>query len=199
MTLHPRAGTLAGRLLALVLASCGAWVTGKPATGATPAVHVTFLPATQVDTSAGTQEVIGAPAAAALPIGRLHAPRLGDSRMVLAGAGLPLPASGPGHLLLSPYQGRDGALLMLAAPEPPPGFVARIGSGDPLVLELAPGEQALYRVTRVQWIPDPAAAQLAPAQAPALMLITRIAPTATGEPESWYIVTARPVDLGQSL
>lgn len=141
MNLRPLAGALAGRLLALALASCGAWVAGNPATGAPPAVHMTFLPATQVDPPAGTQEVIGTPAAATRPIGRLHAPRLGDSRMVLAGAGLPLPASGPGHLLLAPCRGRNGALL----------------------------------------------------------LISKLAPAAPGEAESWYIVTAHPVDPGLSL
>lgn len=196
---RPLTTTVIRRLLPLIIVSCGAWVAESPATGASPAVHVTLLPATAAHPAAGAQEVMPAPGPGVRSIGRLHAPRLGASRMVLAGAGFPLPAAGPGRLFLSPYQPATGALLLLSAAEPAPGFVTRFGSGDPLVLELAPGAQARFRVTRVHVITDPASAGLAPGSAHDLVLVTQIPAPVPGDPVAYYVVIARPVDAGASL
>lgn len=199
MTLSSLAGAAVRRLLPLIVASCGAWVGELPATGASSTAHVTFLPATSPHHHDGALEVMPAPSAGVRPVGRLHAPRLGASRMVLAGAGLPLPASGPGRLFLSPLQPATGATLLLSDAEPPPGFITRFGSGDPLVLEFAPGEAALFRVTRVHVITDPESAPLAPGMAHDLVLVTQVPASQPGDPVAYYIVVARPVAVEHPL
>ena len=59
-----------------------------------------LLPAAWVQRFDGVKEVIPAPQPAVQPRVHRHASRLGANRMVLAGAGLPQPASGPGRLLI---------------------------------------------------------------------------------------------------
>jgi hypothetical protein len=82
--------------------TCGVRITVQAVTGASLPGHMTLLlPATQVNQSLGEQEVMPAPQSDVQPIGRPFVPGLGVNRMVLAGAGLPEPASGPGHLFSS--------------------------------------------------------------------------------------------------
>jgi len=79
--------------------ACGIRITVQAVTGASPPGHMTLLlPATQVNQSHGVQEVMRAPQSDVQPFGRPLVPGLDVNRMVLAGAGLPEPASGPGHL-----------------------------------------------------------------------------------------------------
>ena len=89
-------------LLPVAHLSCGTWVTNCTVTGTSAVGHMSLLlPATQGHQSHGDQEVMPAPQPDAQPIGGLFAPCPGANRMVLAGAGLPKPASGPGRLFLS--------------------------------------------------------------------------------------------------
>jgi hypothetical protein len=83
--------------------ACGVRVTVQAVIGASTSGHmILLLPATQVHQSPGDQEVMPAPPSDVQPIGRQFAPGWGANRMVLAGAGLPKSAPGPGRLFLLP-------------------------------------------------------------------------------------------------
>lgn len=73
-----------------------------------------LLPATGVHRIGGAQEVMPTPQFAVQPLNRRHASCLGANRMVLAGAGLPEPAAGPGHLFSARLESESGILALSA-------------------------------------------------------------------------------------
>lgn len=96
-TLNFRIGN---RTQAVAVLTCAAMDTLCAVFVAAPAGRVNLLlPVTGTRRFGGAQEVMTPPPIAAHSLIHRHASRLGAKRMVLAGAGHPQPASGPGHLL----------------------------------------------------------------------------------------------------
>lgn len=97
-------------------------------------------------TRQGHKEVKPWPWADTWPVGRLTVPRLGERRLVLAGASGSSLAFGPGHLFNSAAPGEAGNCVIAGHRDTHFRFIRRLKKGDHIVLENPRNEITTYEV-----------------------------------------------------
>lgn len=123
-------------------------------------------------TKAGENEVQPWNWADTWPVARLRAPRLGVSRLVLAGATGRTLAFGPGHHLGSARPGARGNTVLAGHRDTHFAFLHDLEQGDQLWLETPDGEEQLYRVESMSVVEQSRTEALEPTADAALTLVT---------------------------
>lgn len=146
-------GSFKKHILTLFIAAlplCGLWFIGQGAYIHAKAVLAQFLLETAwSDTLDGQEEVKPWPWADTWPVARLNAPRLGKSRIVLAGASGSSLAFGPGHLFNSAAPGEKGNVVISGHRDTHFGFLRELQAGDILQLESADRQQHIYTISHI--------------------------------------------------
>ncbi len=138
------------KLVFAALPLCGLWFIGQGAYIHAKAVLAQFLLETAwSETLDGQKEVKPWPWADTWPVARLNAPRLGASRIVLAGASGSSLAFGPGHLFNSAIPGEDGNVIISGHRDTHFAFLSKLQAGDILQLESSDRKQLVYTITQI--------------------------------------------------
>ena len=163
--------TVAGLLVLLPL--CGVWQIGLGAWIHTKAILAQFLLETAwAETLKGKKEVKPWPWADTWPVSRLTVPRLGISRIVLAGASGSSLAFGPGHLFGTALPGTNGNVVIAGHRDTQFRFLQQLKQGDELLLQANNGKTIQYTITEIRISKDTETKYLADAGVPRLTLIT---------------------------
>lgn len=97
----------------------------------------------------GREEVKPWPWADTWPVGRLTVPRLGQHRIVLAGASGSSLAFGPGHLFKSAAPGEEGNCIIAGHRDTHFDFLRSLKKGDHIILQDKQGESVTYEITEM--------------------------------------------------
>ena len=136
--------------LLVVLPLSGVWQTGLGAWIHTKAIIAqTLLEAAWTDTLKGQKEVKPWPWADTWPVSRLTVPRLGISRIVLAGASGEALAFGPGLLLSPENPGYSGNTVIAGHRDTHFRFLQKIKTNDLIMLQTGKDSVHLYRVSEL--------------------------------------------------
>jgi sortase A len=135
-------------LLLVLLPLCGLWFIGQGSYIHTKAVLAQLLLKTAwTETLNGRKEVKPWPWADTWPVSRLNVPRLGISRIVLAGADGSALAFGPGHLFKSATPGERGNTVIAGHRDTHFSFLRDLKIGDSLELQIADSRTLIYQIT----------------------------------------------------
>jgi len=142
----------------------------------------------------GQKEVKPWPWADTWPVGRLTVPRLGEHRIVLAGASGASLAFGPGHLFNTVDPGDDGNCVIVGHRDTHFDFVRSLVKGDHIILQTRKNDTITYAVVALLIVDEQTHHVLSQDNGTTLTLITcypfdAIRP---GGPLR-YVVIARPV------
>ena len=136
-------------LTTVFLPLCGLWFIGQGSYIHTKAtVAQILLKVAWTETLQGEKEVKPWPWADTWPIGRLSVPRLGISRIVLAGTSGQSLAFGPGHLFNSAKPGESGNIVIAGHRDTHFSFLKDLEIGDYIELEISNGETLVFQVRR---------------------------------------------------
>lgn len=94
----------------------------------------------------GQKEVKPWPWADTWPVGRLTVPRLGQHRIVLAGASGASLAFGPGHLFNTANPNVSGNCVIVGHRDTHFDFIQSLSNGDRIILQSADGKQLHYEI-----------------------------------------------------
>ena len=137
-------------LLLVVLPLSGVWQTGLGAWIHTKAIIAqTLLETAWTETLKGQKEVKPWPWADTWPVCRLTVPRLGISRIVLAGASGEALAFGPGLLLFPENPGYSGNTVIAGHRDTHFRFLQKIKTNDLIMLQTGKDSVHLYRVSEL--------------------------------------------------
>ena len=142
----------------------------------------------------GQKEVKPWPWADTWPVGRLTVPRLGEHRIVLAGASGSSLAFGPGHLFNTGFPGEGGNCVIVGHRDTHLDFLRVLEKGDHILLQSRSGESIAYEVVSMIIVDEQAQNVLSQDIGEALTLITCYPFDAVrpGGPLR-FVVVARPV------
>jgi len=134
--------------LALPLLLLGLWQVGDAAyIHAKALLAQALLGSAWARTLAGEADARPWPWADTAPVARLVVPRLGVSRIVLAGASGRTLAFGPGHMDGTPAPGAPGTSVIAGHRDTNFRFLADLKVDDAVIVETADGGKTPYRVT----------------------------------------------------
>jgi sortase A len=132
----------------ILLPLCGLWfITQGSYIHAKAILAQLLLEAAWTETLNGRKEVKPWPWADTWPVSRLNVPRLGISRIVLAGANGSALAFGPGHLFKSAYPGGKGNTVIAGHRDTHFSFIRDLKIGDKLELQTANARTLIYQVS----------------------------------------------------
>ena len=131
------------------------------------------------------------PWADTMPLARLRQPRLGIDQIVLEGASGRVLAFGPGHIPGSARPGEAGNVVISGHRDTHFRWLARVQSGDELMLQTDDGRNLRYRVAQTSVHHESDIALLDPLEGDQLRLLTcyPFETIAAGTPQR-YVVTA---------
>ncbi len=159
--------------LLVVLPLCGVWQIGLSSYIHAKAILAQFLLETAwSETLKGHQEVKPWPWADTWPVCRLTVPRLGISRIVLAGASGSSLAFGPGHLFGTAASGEYGNTVIAGHRDTHFKFLQELKTGDAIHLQTSHGINIPYRISEIRVIHETETQYLARTDANVLTLIT---------------------------
>ena len=159
--------------LLVVLPLCGVWQIGLGSYIHAKAILAQFLLETAwSETLKGHKEVKPWPWADTWPVCRLTVPRLGISRIVLAGASGSSLAFGPGHLFGTAASGENGNTVIAGHRDTHFRFLQELKTGDEIQLQTSHGVNMLYRISEIRVIHESETQYLSPFDANVLTLIT---------------------------
>jgi sortase A len=132
----------------ILLPLCGLWfITQGSYIHAKAILAQLLVEAAWTETLNGRKEVKPWPWADTWPVSRLNVPRLGISRIVLAGANGSALAFGPGHLFKSAYPGGKGNTVIAGHRDTHFSFIRDLKIGDKLELQTANARTLIYQVS----------------------------------------------------
>ena len=131
-----------------------------------------LLESAWTQTLQGQKEVKPWPWADTWPVGRLAVPRLGEHRIVLAGASGSSLAFGPGHLFNTVNPGEDGNCVIAGHRDTHFSFIRSLTEGDHIVLQTTSNESITYEVVALLIVDEQAHHVLAQKAGSILTLIT---------------------------
>jgi sortase A len=135
-------------ILLILLPLCGLWFIGQGSYIHTKAALAQLLLKTAwTETLNGRKEVRPWPWADTWPVSRLNVPRLGISRIVLAGANGSALAFGPGHLFKSAAPGATGNTVIAGHRDTHFSFIRDLKIGDSLELQTVDSRTLIYQIT----------------------------------------------------
>jgi sortase A len=135
-------------ILTGILLFCGLWFIGQGSyIHAKATLAQLLLETAWTETLNGRKEVKPWPWADTWPVSRLHVPRLGISRIVLAGANGSALAFGPGHLFASARPGERGNTVIAGHRDTHFSFIRDLKIGDSIELQIANARTLIYQVT----------------------------------------------------
>ena len=159
--------------LLVVLPLSGVWQTGLGAWIHTKAIIAqTLLEAAWSETLNGQKEVKPWPWADTWPVSRLTVPRLGISRIVLAGASGASLAFGPGLLYGTALPGTAGNTVIAGHRDTHFRFLRELKQGDEIALQTASGQTIRYIIREIRIVNYRQTQYLADRGRPVLTLIT---------------------------
>ena len=159
--------------LLVVLPLSGVWQIGLGSYIHAKAILAQFLLETAwSETLKGHKEVKPWPWADTWPVCRLTVPRLGISRIVLAGASGSSLAFGPGHLFGSATSGEYGNTVIAGHRDTHFKFLQELKTGDAIQLQTSNGGDIRYRISEIRVIHETETHYLARTDANILTLIT---------------------------
>lgn len=180
---------------------CGLWQVGHGAYIHAKAILAQLLlESAWSETLSGAREVKPWPWADTWPVSRLAAPRLGISRIVLAGASGASLAFGPGHLFGTAPTDQAGNSVIAGHRDTHFRFLQYLTDGDVLLLETSEGKQRRYQVTHTRVIHESEIGYLQQTRENRLTLITCFpfnSPVAGGAQR--YIVIAREIEKADGI
>ncbi len=160
-------------LLLLFLPLYGLWMFGQGVwIHAKTQLAQVLLESAWSHTLQGQEEVKPWPWADTWPVGRLTVPRLGENRIVLAGASGASLAFGPGHLFNTASPGQAGNTVIVGHRDTHFDFVRELVRGDRLVFQTGVNHTLVYTVDDLLVVNDHHRDILAPAGEETLTLIT---------------------------
>lgn len=160
-------------MLLIVLPLGGVWQIGQGAYVHAKAVLAQILlEAAWVDTLNGHQDVKPWPWADTWPVGRLTVPRLGISRIVLAGASGESLAFGPGLFSRTPASGDGGNILIAGHRDTHLRFLQDLKPGDVITLQTPDARIHDYHITEVKVVHETDVHYLADTEVATLTLLT---------------------------
>lgn len=134
--------------LLVSLPLCGMWFIGQGSyIHAKATLAQILLETAWTDTLNGQKEVKPWPWADTWPVSRLSVPRLGISRIVLAGANGSSLAFGPGHLFKSAVPGEKGNTVIAGHRDTHFDFLKDLRIGDVLELQTPNARTLIYQIT----------------------------------------------------
>ena len=139
------------RYLFIILPLCGIVLLSQGAYIHTKALLAQFLlKEAWAETTLGKKEVRPWPWADTWPVSRLTVPRLGISRIVLAGTSGSSLAFGPGHFFDSSLPGQPGNIIIAGHRDTHFKFLQSLVLDDIITLEDAAGIHHYYQVSDIQ-------------------------------------------------
>ena len=160
-------------MLLIVLPLGGVWQIGQGAYIHAKAVLAQILlEAAWVDTLNGHKEVKPWPWADTWPVGRLTVPRLGISRIVLAGASGASLAFGPGLFSGMSFPGDSGNIVIAGHRDTHFRFLQDLKPGDVITLQLQDALVHDYHITVVRVVHETDSRYLADTEDTSLTLVT---------------------------
>lgn len=160
-------------IFVLSLPLCGLWLIGHGSyIHAKAMVAQLLLEAAWTDTLNGQKEVKPWPWADTWPVSRLNVPRLGISRIVLAGANGSALAFGPGHLFESATPGALGNTVIAGHRDTHFRFIADLKVGDYLELQTDDAKTLIYQISDMQIVNEKDMTHLESADEQILTLLT---------------------------
>jgi len=161
------------RSIVILLPLCGLWFIGQGSYIHAKAILAqVLLEAAWTETLKGQQEVKPWPWADTWPVSRLSVPRLGISRIVLAGANGSALAFGPGHLFKSAAPGETGNTVIAGHRDTHFDFIKDLQIGDSLELQTANAKTLIYKITKTMVVDENDNEHLVSGDAHLLTLIT---------------------------
>jgi sortase A len=159
--------------LLVVLLLSGVWQLGTGSYIHAKAILAQILLETAwSETLKGHKEVKPWPWADTWPVCRLTVPRLGISRIVLAGASGSSLAFGPGHLFGSAASGENGNTVIAGHRDTHFRFLQELKTGDEIEMQTSQGINIPYRISEIRVIHESETHYLDRADANILTLIT---------------------------
>jgi sortase A len=159
--------------IVVLLPLCGLWFIGQGSYIHAKAILAQLLlEAAWTDTLNGQKEVKPWPWADTWPVSRLTVPRLGISRIVLAGANGSALAFGPGHLFESAAPGERGNTVIAGHRDTHFDFIRQLQIGDNLELQTSRAKTLIYQITDTRIVDENDSEFLAPDDYQLLTLIT---------------------------
>lgn len=177
--------------IAILLPLCGLWFIGQGSYIHAKAILAqVLLEAAWTETLNGQQEVKPWPWADTWPVSRLSVPRLGISRIVLAGANGSALAFGPGHLFKSAAPGEMGNTVIAGHRDTHFDFIKDLQIGDSLELQTANAKTLIYKITKTMVVDENDSEHLVSGDAHLLTLITcfPFAAIQTGGPQRYLVI-----------
>ena len=160
-------------VLAVALLLSGTWLIGQGAYIHTKAILAQILLETAwAESNQGQKEVKPWPWADTWPVSRLVVPRLGISRIVLAGASGSSLAFGPGHLFGSAASGENGNIVIAGHRDTHFRFLQELKTGDEIQMQTSNGVDIPYRISAIRVIHESETQYLAQGETNILTLIT---------------------------
>jgi len=188
--------------LLLLLSLGGVWQIGLGAYIHAKAVLAQFLlEAAWSDSFNGHADVKPWPWADTWPVGRLTVPRLGISRIVLAGASGSALAFGPGFFSGTESTGNDRHVLIAGHRDTHFRFLRHLSIGDDIILQTQDGGRRRYRVAALEIINESDGYRIAASGARTLTLITcyPFDAVAPGGPLRYLVIAQQPSGTGVIL
>lgn len=185
----------------LLLSLGGVWHIGLGAYIHAKAVLAQLLlEAAWSDTLNGQVEVKPWPWADTWPVGRLTVPRLGISRIVLAGASGSALAFGPGLFTVTESAGDDSHVLIAGHRDTHFGFLRHLSIGDDIILQTQDGGRS-YRVAALEIIDENDTYRMAGTGQRTLTLVTcyPFDAVAPGGPLRYLVIAHQPSGTGVIL
>ena len=160
-------------VLAIALPLCGMWQIGQGTYIHAKAILAqVLLEMAWADAREGQKEVKPWPWADTWPVSRLFVPRLGISRIVLAGASGSSLAFGPGHLFGTSLPGQQGNSVIVGHRDTHFKFLRLLRTGDLITVQNGNKRLPNYLVTETQIVTKYELQHLAQTRDATLTLIT---------------------------
>jgi len=142
-------------VLAIALPLCGMWQIGQGTYIHTKAILAQVLLETAwAEAREGQKEVMPWPWADTWPVSRLFVPRLGISRIVLAGASGSSLAFGPGHLFGTTPPGQQGNSVIAGHRDTHFKFLELLRAGDVITVQNKNKKSHNYLVTKTKIVTE---------------------------------------------
>ncbi|MFT5350446.1 MAG: sortase A [Planctomycetota bacterium] len=160
-------------LVLILLPLCGMWFIAQGSyIHAKANLAQLLLETAWTETLNGQKEVKPWPWADTWPVSRLSVPRLGISRIVLAGANGSALAFGPGHLFKSATPGERGNIVFAGHRDTHFEFLKDLQIGDALELQTTKAKTLIYEITDTAVVDEDDTEFLASGDEQLLTLIT---------------------------
>ncbi len=178
-------------IVTILLLLCGLWFIGNGSYIHAKAILAQLLlEAAWTETLNGRKEVKPWPWADTWPVSRLTVPRLGISRIVLAGANGSALAFGPGHLFKSASPEDKGNIVIAGHRDTHFSFLRDLKIGDSLEIQMVNSKTLIYQITDTAIVDENDTEFLVSADERLLTLITCYPFDAiqTGGPQRYLVI-----------